>query len=31
LRKDNWKRHMTRIHQVKDLPEPIEYEMSTGA
>lgn len=28
LRKDNWKRHMTRIHHVeqKDLPEPVEYE-----
>lgn len=28
LRKDNWKRHMTRIHQVaqQDLPEPVEFE-----
>ncbi|KAK0387933.1 hypothetical protein NLU13_4178 [Sarocladium strictum] len=31
LRKDNWKRHMTRIHHVetKDLPEPVEYEEMT--
>lgn len=33
LRKDNWKRHMTRIHHVetKDLPEPVEYEEMTDA
>jgi hypothetical protein len=33
LRKDNWKRHMTRIHHVetKDLPEPVEYEEMTDS